>query len=286
MTGGQTSFLIRKSDRLMGKAIKLLLVFILLQILGGAAAVPLVLVWQFVTTGTISAYEAGVSTAVPGSLLVMFFTVWYLWKKGYLENDGQIYSPVSAGYLGWTFLAGLSAIMLMEGLMSVLDFLPDWLADTFDRMQGNWGGILYLALLGPVLEELMFRGAITRELLKRYRPAAAIVFSGLLFGLIHFNPVQSVVAFLLGMLLAWLYYRTRSVVPGIVVHVLNNSLSVWFSLTCPDVDHLYEPMGQTAYLVALVLAAVVFALSVWRLARYPKAPDYDSPSVEPVRAGE
>ena len=147
----------------MGKAIKLFFVFILLQVLAGAAAVPLVLVWQFVTTGTVTAYEAGAATQVPSSMLMLIFTVWYLWKKGYLDNDGQIYSPVSPAYLGWTFVAGLSAIVLMEGLMSVLDFLPNWLEGTFNQMYGNWGGILYLALLGPVLEELMFRGAITRE---------------------------------------------------------------------------------------------------------------------------
>lgn len=263
----------------MGKAIKLFFVFILLQVLAGAAAVPLVLVWQFVTTGTVTAYEAGAATQVPSSMLMLFFTVWYLWKKGYLDNDGQIYSPISPAYLGWTFVAGLSAIVLMEGLMSVLDFLPNWLEGTFNQMYGNWGGVLYLALLGPVLEELMFRGAITRELLKRYRPAAAILFSGLMFGLIHFNPAQSVAGFLMGMLLAWLYYRTRSVVPGILVHVVNNSLSVWGGMNFPDVDYLYQMVDGTAYGIWLSVAAVAFVLSVWRLARYPKAPNYDCPSV-------
>ena len=213
----------------MGKAIKLFFVFILLQVLAGAAAVPLVLVWQFVTTGTVTAYEAGAATQVPSSMLMLIFTVWYLWKKGYLDNDGQIYSPVSPAYLGWTFVAGLSAIVLMEGLMSVLDFLPNWLEGTFR--------------------------------------------------LIHFNPAQSVAGFLMGMLLAWLYYRTRSVVPGILVHVVNNSLSVWGGMNFPDVDYLYQMVGGTTYAVCLCVAAVAFVLSVWRLARYPKAPNYDCPSM-------
>ena len=74
----------------MKAAIKLFLIFILLQLLGSLAAVPLVLMYQFVVTGTVDADAAGAQTLVPGSLLTLFFTVWYLWKKGYLADDGQL----------------------------------------------------------------------------------------------------------------------------------------------------------------------------------------------------
>lgn len=270
----------------MKAAIKLFLIFILLQLLGSLAAVPLVLMYQFVVTGTVDADAAGAQTLVPGSLLTLFFTVWYLWKKGYLADDGQIYSPVSGGYLGWTALMGVGVIVLLEALTEALDFLPNWLETSFDQILSNWAGVLYVALLGPVLEELMFRGAITRELLRKFRPGMAIFISGLLFGLIHFNPVQSVFGFLAGMLLAWLYWRTRSVVPGIVVHVLNNSLSVWLMRTYPDVDTLAELIGYPAYGICLGVAAVVFVVALWRLKRYPKAPDYDRPYVEPLNTGK
>ena len=235
----------------MKAAIKLFLIFILLQLLGSLAAVPLVLMYQFVVTGTVDADAAGAQTLVPGSLLTLFFTVWYLWKKGYLADDGQLYSPVSGAYLGWTALMGVGAIVWLEALAGVLDFLPNWLETSFDRILSSWAGMLYIALLGPVLEELVFRGAITRELLRKFRPGMAIFISGLLFGLIHFNPVQSVFGFLAGMLLAWLYWRTRSVVPCIVVHVLNNALSVGCTLAYPDVDTVADLMGYPAYGICL-----------------------------------
>ena len=223
----------------MKAAIKLFLIFILLQLLGSLAAVPLVLMYQFVVTGTVDADAAGAQTLVPGSLLTLFFTVWYLWKKGYLADDGQLYSPVSGAYL-----------------------------------------------LGPVLEELVFRGAITRELLRKFRPGMAIFISGLLFGLIHFNPVQSVFGFLAGMLLAWLYWRTRSVVPCIVVHVLNNALSVGCTLAYPDVDTVADLMGYPAYGICLGVGAVALGVGLWQLLRRPKAPDYDRPYVEPFNTGK
>ena len=44
----------------------------------------------------------------------------------------------------------------------------DWLSDTFDLLQSGWLGIICVAILGPILEELLFRGAITKVLLKKY----------------------------------------------------------------------------------------------------------------------
>ena len=58
--------------------------------------------------------------------------------------------------------------------MSELTFLPNLLDQTFDILQSGWLGILCISVLGPVLEELLFRGAITKELLRRYSPAKAI----------------------------------------------------------------------------------------------------------------
>ena len=87
-------------------------------------------------------------------------------------------------------------------------FLPNLLDQTFDILQSGWLGILCISVLGPVLEELLFRGAITKELLRRYSPAKAILFSGLIFGIFHLNPVQIIGACLIGFLLAWLYYKT------------------------------------------------------------------------------
>ena len=252
----------------MKASIKLFLIFVLLQLLGSLAAVPLVLVWQFVTTGTVDAEAADRATLVPGSLLAMFFIVWYLWKRRYLDDYRQ-YAPTSAGYLGWTVLLLLGAFVVMEWVMGLLSFLPDWAGDAFDQMQEQWGGVLFISLLGPIVEELVFRGAITRELLRRYRPGVAIVLSAFFFGLAHFNPVQTVFAFVLGLLLGWMYWRTRSVVPCVVFHVLNNGISTCLSLRYPDVENLRELWGADVHTAVLCGAAVVFLLALWRLSRYP-----------------
>ena len=170
-------------------------------------------------------------------------------------------SPVSVAYLGWSIIIGLSTIFLIDFVMSRLSFLPDWMGATFDVLQSGWLGIICISVLGPVLEEMLFRGAITKVLLQRYSPVKAIILSALVFGIFHINPAQVAGAILSGGLFAWLYYKTGSLVPGILIHILNNSLSVFLSLHYPDVKYTSDLLGEPAYWCCLAVAAVLFAVS-------------------------
>ena len=161
----------------MKTVLKLILLYIAFQYLGMLAARPFVMGIQFAATGTLDPNLVNQQAIAPGFALTLLFTVWYLWKAGYLTGDNRLYSPVSARCLGWTVLLGLGTILLLDGLASVFSFLPNWLEDTFDIMQSSWTGILLMAVVGPMVEELFFRGAIERALLRRYKPWVAIVAS-------------------------------------------------------------------------------------------------------------
>ena len=152
--------------------------------------------------------------------------------------------------------------------MSVLTFLPNWMEQTFDILQSGWLGILCIAVLGPILEELLFRGAITKVLLKKYSPVKAILISGLIFGIFHINPAQVVGACFSGFLFAWLYYRTGSLISCILIHILNNSLSVYLALNYPDVDTTVQLLGEPVYLICLAVAVGLFLLSLKKLNEY------------------
>ncbi len=252
----------------MKTAIKLVLIYFLMQILGALTAVPLAVLYVFLTTGSLDATMAQSVAMAPTLLLGMVYMAAYLWKKGYLANDGQIYSFTTPVCLSWCLLAGIAGMTLTNAIVSQLTFLPDLMKQTFDVLQSGWLGIFCIAVAGPVLEELLFRGAITKALLKKYSPATAIVLSGLVFGVFHINPVQVVSAALIGFLLAWLYYRTRSLMACILIHIVNNSFSVWLSLNYPDAETTADlpGMGSPAVQIACVVAAAaLLAVSVWRI---------------------
>lgn len=250
----------------MKTAIKLTLIYLAMQVLGALAASPFTMIYAYVKYGNVEAADK--ITLAPTLLAGFIFMTIYLWRAGYLTGDKRLYAPVSVSYLSWSFVMGLSMIFLIDFLMSQLSFIPDWLSDTFNILQSGWLGIICVAVLGPILEELLFRGAITKVLLKKYKPVTAIVISGLIFGIFHMNPAQIVGATLIGFILGWMYYRTRSLLPCILIHILNNSLSVFLSFKYPEVEYTSELIGKPVYLVCLVLAVLLLILSLRKMNTY------------------
>jgi hypothetical protein len=136
------------------------------------------------------------------------------------------------GVLAWCVVASLGAIvpsLLLQGLM------PEWsgwakeLADETEeqlvRLMSVPGGYMVIALLPPVVEEMVFRGCVLKSLL-RWKPRhrwAMIALSALFFALVHLNPAQMPHAFLIGLLLGWMYMRSGSIVPGVAYHWANNT---------------------------------------------------------------
>ena len=189
---------------------------------------------------------------IPAQLAGQIMMGIYLWKAGYISKKKATWLPVSMPFLICSGLAILTAGFLVSALMGLLDWIPNIMEQSFDILQSGWGGILAIAIIGPVLEEILFRGAITRALLQQYNPTKAILISALLFGVFHINPAQILPAFLIGILLAWTYYKTGSLIPCILMHVLNNSLSVYLSIKYPEAENMDDLINGSPYLVALV----------------------------------
>lgn len=239
----------------MKKSILLVLLYLLIQtIAGGIFALLISQRW-----------EGNMETAMVVALLAAdIIMAGILIQKGYV-SDSRLTHPTTVSFIGWTLLAGISAIFISDFIASITDFLPNWLESTFSNIEGSWLGILAIAIIGPILEEMLFRGAVTSELLKQYSPTKAIVFSALIFGIFHINPAQVLNAFLLGLLLAWLFYKTHSLIPGILIHILNNSLSIYFTRTYPEADTLADIMGSAPYYICLALAVLLVVASIWQL---------------------
>lgn len=113
----------------------------------------------------------------------------------------------------------------------------------------------------------MFRGAVLKALLKQYSPTKAILISSLLFAVFHLNPAQMLPAFLLGALLAWTYYKTASLIPCILMHIVNNSLSVYLMARYPEAESLGDIAGTSTYFIIVSAAAVILAGALLRMRR-------------------
>lgn len=243
----------------MRTAVKLVLIDLLLaQIVAPILIMIPCTIYLLVTTGNLDKALLTQTIMIPAQLAGQIMMGIYLWKAGYISTQKATWSFVSVPYLIGSALAILTGGFVLSALMSLMDWIPNIMEQSFDILQSGWGGILAISIVGPVLEELLFRGAITKALLQQYQPAKAILFSALLFGVFHINPAQILPAFLIGILLAWTYYKTRSLIPCIFMHILNNSLSVYLSINYPEAENMDDLISGTPYLIALSVAVLIF----------------------------
>lgn len=118
--------------------------------------------------------------------------------------------------------------------------------------------IISVVIAAPIMEELLCRGIVLGGLLKNYPPYKAILISALFFALIHLNPWQALPAFFSGLFLGWIFYKTKSVIPGMIIHATNNGLVMLFVFLPKNKQDLLNLLGMPYYIVLCVLAAIVF----------------------------
>ena len=201
------------------------------------------------------------SLTMVASTLMM---TWHLIHFGYVRITRDRYKEVSSPVLAVSIVFIFAAMYVLNLLIEQAG-IPNTMEETFIAMSRNPFGVLSIALLAPILEELLFRGAIQGRLQTRWEnPWKAIIISSLIFGVVHMNPAQIPFAFLLGMIFGWLYYRTGSLLPGIVGHVLNNSVASINMILYGNATLEEQMDDPTKMWVWAVVATVVFCLSaVW-----------------------
>ena len=171
--------------------------------------------------------------------------------------------------LGWTMGAAAGVVIPATWLQELLPALPDMASDTLMKIIHTTGGYFALAILAPVAEEIVFRGAILHRLLDTSTGHwPAILVSALLFALVHINPAQMPHAFLMGIMLGWIYYRAGSAIPCIVFHWLNNTMAYFIALMLPDPEmkliDLYGGNNQSL-LLSILFSLCIFIPSVIQL---------------------
>jgi membrane protease YdiL (CAAX protease family) len=141
---------------------------------------------------------------------------------------------------------------------------PPWFWELFSKVfesdYGWWGAFFKVAVIAPVIEELIFRGLILHGLRKNYHATTAVLVSALLFSLFHLNPWQMPATFVLGVILGWLMIRTNSILLAILGHSLNNlivlvTITWWEQIS----SHSIYLMGREE---KLMLSGLVIGVSL------------------------
>lgn len=257
----------------MKKALLYFLAFIAVQLtVGGTVGTVMKLI------GLADSMDSGsvlITASAIGSIitLVLFLAMkWCIVSRSYVRSRPW-------WTLSWTALLAIGIVIPLTWMEEQLpeSWQTNIIADEMEKMLRSTEGYFVVCMLAPLMEEVVFRGAIIRALRewfgKRWGTSpwlndiskgewTAITVSAALFAAAHMNPAQIPHALLVGMLLGWLFVKTNSIVPSLLVHWINNSASyVMMNLfpTLPMDAKLADYFGNSN---AAVTQAVVCSLLI------------------------
>ena len=195
-------------------------------------------------------------------------------SKGYKLDSNNF------GHLG-AFKAVLLAIVLALAGNFVLDILgyvlpemPEYLKEAMESLTGGnfFLDFICVSIFAPFFEEWLCRGEILRGLLNYKRadgsrgikPVWAILLSAAIFAVIHGNIWQGLVAFLIGCLMGYVYYKTGSLKLTMIMHFVNNTMALVFAQldVFSDSEYFIDVMGAKWYWMAFAACAIMIFLAI------------------------
>ena len=142
---------------------------------------------------------------------------------------------------------------------AIITFMPASFTNKYNELMNvalnrstNFGMILLITgILTPVAEEFIFRFEII-NIFKDKGEKFAVIISALLFGLAHLNPIQSTYAFVMGIILGYLYVSEKNMIKNILFHVAVNASSVIFEYS-PELLQKFELIFAVVCTVYIVM---------------------------------
>ena len=194
-------------------------------------------------------------------IIGFLLTIWYAVKKSKKQQVSAFHISFNKVQSWLVPVIIICSIALNIGLERVSEIIPMPLSieKFFEEMfMKDVFSIIAIVIAAPILEEILCRGLILRGLLKNYSPRKAILISALFFGLMHMNPWQAFPAFFGGLFIGWVYYKTQSVIPGMIIHATNNAASSLFLFLPKNKQDFSSLFGEPYYIILCVLSGLIF----------------------------
>jgi|GEM_PF-4371647 len=212
--------------------------------------------------------------AILVELLAIYLPAYFfIEKRGGKAAFGLV--PVSAGEWAWALLFGVAACFLSSGLNGFTQYL--WQLSGADlsvlsssiTVDGGWrlaAMIFLLAIVPPIAEETLFRGALLHAWLPRGK-TAALWHTAVLFALVHLQPQEFPALLLLGLFLGAVTLMTGSVYPAMAIHGMNNLMVVLLTYAAGTQAAAADAVLDTSvlpYLLLYVLAGAAGCFACYK----------------------
>lgn len=116
-------------------------------------------------------------------------------------------------------------IVILNGLL--IDFFPEYNEQImgFFQIEQPILGIFVIGIIAPLIEELIFRGEVYKELEKNFSAPLVILIQALLFGFMHQIPLQRIQTFIIGLFFGSVRAKTKNIWPSTIMHITSNMIA-------------------------------------------------------------
>lgn len=215
--------------------------------------------------------------AVVEWVALVFFPVGLLTMMGRRVSDAVPLARLPLGGVAATLLLGVGALPLAWSAFWIVTLVapvdPDVLESFGRELLPEPGDpvlpLFFLAAVTPaVCEEFVFRGILLRGLLARFGAAVSVTLSAAAFGILHWSPgaaVRMAPTLVLGLLLGWAVWRTRSLWSAVLIHLCYNAFILAAALAAGGAEEeLVEAARESspgAPPLAFLLLGLAFVLA-------------------------
>jgi len=189
------------------------------------------------------------------SLLFIPPTIFFL-KKTNINIKESFFIPALSTVISVITIVVLYQTIVITPLWRTNEFIESLLNHQLKIFGGSIKSFFFpfyfnVVIMGPIIEELFFRGLILKNFLRKYSPVWAILLSSLLFGAHHLSIANLHYYIIAGMLFGFIYYKTNSLIIVTLAHILVNIIAQ-FNFEYIELDMSNSILHLSIYTIALL----------------------------------
>lgn len=217
-------------------------------------------------------------TIMAGLSQFLFCAIFFIYNKICKVNSAN---ACNLNKINWpniliSIIIGLICLFGFNNLVNSFSSLVQYLGHEPSSMPlpltNIWWLIINIILLGilpAIFEELLFRGIILNGL-KQYGKVKAVIFSALLFALLHGSIDQTLYPIILGIVLAVVALKTNSVIPSILIHFVNNTIVIIINYIYTASNTVIQPTVDLKYVLISIAIAIISSVAIFGLTKLLK----------------
>ena len=225
------------------------------------------------TTSQISIFwDTAVGYLLQALYMNIGFIVVFVWFYTRRARQPLLQKPTkpTLKYVAYCVLLGISTLFLLAGVlnyfqlwMNKIGFSGGQLSYELDSVGKYFISLISLAVLPAICEELVFRGILTTSL-KQKSPLFAVVISSIMFAIFHFSPSQLLYPLCFGLILGIVYLRTNNIIFPILLHFINNALSVSIQYFSSSSSTFIHTAGNLVYAILTFIVWIVIMFYLFK----------------------